>query len=276
MWRPGRSATRQRPSSTGRASRRPSSDRLQQADDQYHSLSSFDPQVMGALGDSGTGLALIAATKADHRKLVFIDTIVKGGTQIGLQNTEGGQLEGKALEKSVVPLLGGSWKGKPAVVVGFSAQGASPATSASTEPSARSRRFFRTRSTSSSAISPTTSQPPRTGCATSSWRTRARCSSWQASTTRREEGHQRDPAGQDRGHGPARHPRRRQPGDLESPQALAGLRREHRREALLRGLDWVEAALAVQAGKSFAPYPFSSIITPANVKTYAWRLKIKF
>src|SRR5207244_11868333 len=48
---------------------------------------------------------LIAAVKADHRKLVFIDTIVKGGTQIGLENTLGGQIEGRELKKAVTPLL---------------------------------------------------------------------------------------------------------------------------------------------------------------------------
>lgn len=42
------------------------------------------------------------------------------------------------------------------------------------------------------------------------------------------------------------------------------------------GWNWVEAAIATHNGKEFRPYPLTSVITPANVNDFRWRLDIKF
>jgi len=40
--------------------------------------------------------------------------------------------------------------------------------------------------------------------------------------------------------------------------------------------NWVEAALALKAGKPFDTYPYTGLITPDNVDDYRWRLDVKF
>lgn len=245
--------------------------------DQYHSVSAFDPQVVGALGDSGTGLALLAATKADHRKLVFIDTIVKGGTQIGLQNTQGGKLEAMQLKKAVVPLLNGAWKGHQIVVVGFSGPGCEPCDQriqgAFDEvktylPNAK-YLFLRdvadnvnaaqVRMTDEITAYPgadfvVVSLDDETGGGAfnairqANIESRARLASLggdNLAVSNLSKG---------------------------SPTYVASIDAKPFCEAW----NWVEAALAVKDGKSFAPYPFTGVITPANVAKYKWRLKIKF
>ena len=68
--------------------------------DTYRTVSAFDPEVVGALADDSSGKALDAATKADGRKLLFIDTIIEGVPQIGLENVEGGEIMAEELQKS--------------------------------------------------------------------------------------------------------------------------------------------------------------------------------
>ena len=245
--------------------------------DQYHSVSAFDPDVVGALGDSGTGLALLAATKADHRKLVFIDTIVKGGIQIGLQNKEGGKLEGQQLKKAVVPLLNGSWKGNKVVVVGFSGKGCEPCDQRVQGAFDEIKTFLPNAKylfLRDVADNVNAAQVRMTDLITGN------------------PGADFVVAALDDETGGGAFNAIRQ-AKIESKARLATLGGDNlaianilkKSPAYVASIDakpfceawnWVEAALAVKDGKTFSPYPFTGVITPANVAKYKWRLKIKF
>jgi ABC-type sugar transport system substrate-binding protein len=245
--------------------------------DTYRSVSSFKPDVVGALADSGTGLALIAAVKADHRKLVFIDTIVKGGTQIGLENTLGGQIEGRELKKSVTPLLKGAWKGKKVVVVGFSSQGCEPCDQ-------RINGAFGVIKTFLPNAKYVSVRDLADNVSAAQNRMRDIITAYPGAVF--------VVAALDDETGGGAFNAIRQ-ANIESRARLASLGGDNlavsnllkHSPAYVASVDakpfceawnWVEAALAVKDGKSFAPYPFTGVITPANVAKYAWRLKIKY
>jgi ABC-type sugar transport system substrate-binding protein len=245
--------------------------------DQYHSLSAFSPDVVGALGDSGTGLALLAATKAEHRKLVFIDTIVKGGVQIGLQNAPGGKLEGQELKKSVVPLLKGAWKGHKVVVVGFSGKGCEPCDQRVQGAFDEIKTFL-----------PNAKYVFLRDVADNVNAAQVRMTDEITAFP----GADFVVASLDDETGGGAFNAIRQ-ANIESRARLATLGGDNlaianilkRSPTYVASIDakpfceawnWVEAALAVKDGKTFTPYPFTGVITPANVAKYKWRLKIKY
>jgi ABC-type sugar transport system substrate-binding protein len=245
--------------------------------DQYHSLSAFNPDVVGALGDSGTGLALLAATKADHRKLVFIDTIVKGGIQIGLQNAQGGKLEGQALKTSVVPLLSGAWKGHKVVVVGFSGPGCEPCDQRVQGAFDEIKTFLPNAKylfLRDVADNVNAAQVRMTNEITAFPGADFVVASLDDETGGGAFNAIRQAKIEDRARLATIGGDNLAIANLlkHSPSYVASIDAKPFCEAW----NWVEAALAVKDGKTFKPYPFTGILTPANVASYKWRLKIKF
>jgi ABC-type sugar transport system substrate-binding protein len=245
--------------------------------DSYRALASFNPAVVGALGDAGTGQALIAAVKADHRKLVFIDTEVPGGIQIGLPNFQGGQIEGRSLQKSVTPLLSGAWKGRKIVVVGMSLEGCQPCEERVNGAFSVLKKFL-----------PKSAQYIKvedTGDNTAKTQTKMR------DIITAHPGAAFIVASLDDETGGGSFNAIRQAG-VEKYARLATIGGDNLAVANLskgsptyvasvdavpfcEAWNWVEAAMAVKDGKKFSPYKFAGVITPSNVAKYKWRLKTK-
>jgi ABC-type sugar transport system substrate-binding protein len=248
--------------------------------DTYRTVGAFDPEVVGALADDSSGKALDVATKADGRKLLFIDTIIKGVPQIGLENIEGGEIMGDELKKSVEPLLDGEWSGKPIVVVGISAEGCVPCDER-VEGAFNKLKEFLPESENVKYIkvvekTATTDVIQRRMTDT---------------ITANPDANFVVAALDDPSAGGAFNAVRQ--AGLEDRARIASIGGDNLAvENMLKGSpayvasvdakpyceawNWVEAALALKAGKPFDKYPYTGLITPENAEDYRWRLDVKF
>jgi ABC-type sugar transport system substrate-binding protein len=248
--------------------------------DSYRSLAASDPEVVGALADEGTGKALQAAVEADGRKLVFIDTEIPGVPQVGLQNAEGGRIEGEHLQEAVVPLLDGPWKDRPIVIVTVSAQGCvvcDQRVDAALEvikgflPADANVKEIRVAEPTATVdvIQPRmrdiiTANPDAVFIVA----TLDDESGGGTYNAIKQAGIEDDARLATIG-GDNLAVSNMQEG---SPTYVASVDAKPFCEAW----NWVEAAIATKNGEEFAPYPFTGVITPENVKDYEWRLDITF
>jgi ABC-type sugar transport system substrate-binding protein len=248
--------------------------------DTYRTVSAFDPEVVGALADDATGRALDAATKADGRKLLFIDTIIEGIPQIGLENVEGGEIMAEELRKSIEPLLEGEWKGEKIVVVGVSAEGCVPCDER-VEGAFKKLKEFLPEGTDVEYVkvvekTATTDVIQRRMTDT---------------ITANPDANFVVAALDDPSAGGAFNAVRQ--ADIEDRARIASIGGDNLAvENLLKGSpayvasvdakpyceawNWVEAALALKEGEPFDKYPYTGVITPENIEQYRWRLDVKF
>jgi ABC-type sugar transport system substrate-binding protein len=248
--------------------------------DTYRTVSAFDPEVVGALADDASGKALKAATEAEGRKLLFIDTIIEGVPQIGLENVEGGEIMADELRKSLEPLLDGDWKGKPIVVVGVSAEGCVPCDE-------RVEGAFK----KLKELLPEGDNVKYIKVVEKTATTDVIQRRMTDTITANPDANFVVAALDDPSAGGAFNAVRQ--ADIEDRARIASIGGDNLAvENLLKGSpayvasvdakpyceawNWVEAALAVKAGKPFDKYPYTGVITPENVEEYRWRLDIKF
>jgi ABC-type sugar transport system substrate-binding protein len=248
--------------------------------DTYRTVSAFSPDVVGTLSDDATGKALQAAVAADSRQLLMLDTILKGVPWIGLQNVEAGTIMGESLKASVEPLLAGDWASRKIVVVGVTAEGCVPCDERvdgafhvlkGILPESKTVKYIRLveKNASVDAI-----QTRMTDVITAN-----PGAAFVVATLDDESG------------GGAFNAIRR--AGLENLARLATIGGDNLAISNLllgsptyvasvdgkpycEGWNWVEAAIATHNGKEFRPYPLTSVITPANVSDFRWRLDIKF
>jgi len=192
-------------------------------------------------------------------------------------HTQGGKLEGQQLKKAVVPLLKGSWKGDKVVVIGFSAKGCEPCDQRVQGAFDEIKTFLPKAKylfLRDVADNVNAAQVRMTDLITA------------------YPGYDFVVAALDDETGGGAFNAIRQ-AKIESKARLATLGGDNlaianilkHSPAYVASIDakpfceawnWVEAALAVKDGKTFSPYPFTGVITSANVAKYKWRLKIKF
>jgi ABC-type sugar transport system substrate-binding protein len=248
--------------------------------DTYRSVSAFDPEIVGALADDASGKALEAATKADGRKLIFIDTLVNDIPQIGLENVEGGEIMADELQKKIEPLLEGEWADKEIVVVGVTSEGCVPCDERVEGAFKKLQEFL--------------PEGPKVKYITA----REKVATLDAVQRRMTDTITANPdanfivAAQDDPSGGGAFNAIRQ-ADIEDRSLIASIGGDNLAvENLLKGSpayvasvdakpyceawNWVEAALALKDGQPFDKYPYTGVITPENVEDYRWRLDIKF
>jgi ABC-type sugar transport system substrate-binding protein len=248
--------------------------------DTYRTVSAFDPEVVGALADDSSGKALAAATEAEGRQLLFIDTIIEGVPQIGLENVEGGEIMADELRKSIEPLLDGDWEGEPIVVVGVSAEGCVPCDERVEGAFDKLEEFL-----------PEGEKVKYIKVVEKTATTDVIQRRMTDTITANPDANFVVAALDDPSAGGAFNAVRQ--ADMEDRARIASIGGDNLAvENLLKGSpsyvasvdakpyceawNWVEAALALKAGEPFDKYPYTGIITPENVEEYRWRLDVKF